>query len=62
MASFMRNAANEDSFYLSLNQIREWIVNNIDYICLPNSSITFKNSDICYIGPKYKNCFMKGII
>ena len=36
-------------------------INNIDYICFPNSSITFKNGDVCYIGPKYKNCFMEVI-
>lgn len=36
-------------------------VNNIANISLPNSTITFKNGDVCYIGPKYKNCFMEVI-
>ena len=36
-------------------------VNNIDHISLSNCSITFRNGDICYIGPKYKNCFMEVI-
>lgn len=36
-------------------------VNNIVNISLPNSTITFKNGDICYIGPKYKNYFMEVI-
>ena len=36
-------------------------VNNIVNISLPHSTITFKNDDICYIGPKYKNCFMEVI-
>lgn len=42
---------------------KSFIVNidNIAYISLPNSSITFKNGDICYIGPKYKNYFMEVI-
>jgi len=34
---------------------------NIVNISLPNSTITFKNDDVCYIGPKYKNCFMEVI-
>ncbi len=34
---------------------------NIVSICLSNNSIIFKNGDICYIGPKYKNCFMEMI-
>lgn len=36
-------------------------VNNIANISLPNSTITFKNGDFCYIGPKYKNYFMEVI-
>lgn len=36
-------------------------VNNIVHICLVNSSITFKNDEVCYIGPKYKNCLMEVI-
>lgn len=36
-------------------------VNNIAHICLSNSCITFKNDDVCYIGPKYKNTFMEVI-
>lgn len=36
-------------------------INNIDFISFGNNSITFKNGDICYIGPKYKNCFMEVI-
>ena len=35
--------------------------NNIVSICLSNNSIIFKNGEICYIGPKYKNCFMEMI-
>lgn len=36
-------------------------VNNIANISLHNSTITFKNGDICYIGPKYKSYFMEVI-
>jgi len=36
-------------------------VDNIANISLPNNIITFKNDDICYIGPKYKNYFMEVI-
>lgn len=36
-------------------------VNNIVHISLADSSITFKNGDVCYIGPKYKNCLMEVI-
>lgn len=36
-------------------------VNNIVHISLTNSSITFKNDEVCYIGPKYKNLFMEVI-
>ena len=34
---------------------------NISNISLPDSSITFKNNEICYIGPKYKNFLMEVI-
>ncbi|MBQ2835299.1 MAG: response regulator transcription factor [Clostridia bacterium] len=42
---------------------KSFIVNviNIANISLLNSAITFKNGDICYIGPKYKNYFMEVI-
>ena len=36
-------------------------VNNIVYISLTDSSITFKNDEVCYIGPKYKSLFMEVI-
>lgn len=36
-------------------------INNITNISLSNNSITFKNGDICFIGPKYKNSFMEMI-
>ena len=36
-------------------------VNNIENISLSNSSVTFKNGDVCYIGPKYKNKFLEVI-
>lgn len=36
-------------------------IDNIANISLSNNSITFKNNDVCYIGPKYKNCFMEVI-
>ena len=36
-------------------------VNNIVNISLSDNSIKFKNGDVCYIGPKYKNCFMEMI-
>ena len=36
-------------------------INNITNISLSDSSITFQNGDICYIGPKYKNNFLEVI-
>ena len=36
-------------------------VNNIVHISLAESSISFKNDDVCYIGPKYKNSLMEVI-
>ena len=36
-------------------------INNIVNISLSDNSIVFKNGDVCYIGPKYKNCFMEMI-
>lgn len=36
-------------------------VNNIVHISLTDSSITFKNDEVCYIGPKYKNLLMEVI-
>ena len=36
-------------------------VNNIVHISLVDSSITFKNNEICYIGPKYKSSLMEVI-
>ena len=36
-------------------------INNIVNISLTNCSITFKNNEVCYIGPKYKNYFMEMI-
>lgn len=34
-------------------------INNIVQISLANNSISFKNNETCYIGPKYKNSFME---
>lgn len=34
-------------------------INNIVNVSLSDNSIVFKNGDICYIGPKYKNSFME---
>ena len=34
-------------------------INNITHISLADSTITFKNSEICYIGPKYKSLLME---
>lgn len=36
-------------------------VNNIVHIALVESTITFKNNEVCYIGPKYKNSLMEVI-
>lgn len=36
-------------------------INNIVHISLNDSKITFKNDEVCYIGPKYKNLFMEVI-
>ena len=36
-------------------------VNNIVHISLTSSSISFKNDEVCYIGPKYKNLLMEVI-
>ena len=36
-------------------------IDNIVNISLTNNSITFKNNDVCFIGPKYKNVFMEVI-
>lgn len=36
-------------------------VSNIAHISLTNCTITFKNDEVCYIGPKYKNCLMEVI-
>ena len=30
-------------------------INNIAHISIADSSISFKNGEVCYIGPKYKN-------
>lgn len=35
--------------------------NNIVNITLSNCTITFKNNEICYIGPKYKTCLLEVI-
>ena len=35
--------------------------NNIVHISLADSTITFKNDEVCYIGPKYKNVLMEVI-
>ena len=34
-------------------------IDNIFNISFSNNSITFKNNEVCYIGPKYKNHFME---
>lgn len=34
---------------------------NINYISFSENTITFKNENFCYIGPKYKNSFMEMI-
>ena len=36
-------------------------ITNIVSISLSDNSIIFKNGDVCYIGPKYKNYFMEMI-
>ena len=36
-------------------------VNNIVHISFSDSSISFKNDEVCYIGPKYKICLMEVI-
>lgn len=36
-------------------------ISNIAYISFTNGTITFKNDEICYIGPKYKTCLMEVI-
>lgn len=36
-------------------------VNNIVHISLTDSTITFKNNEVCYIGPKYKKSLMEVI-
>ena len=36
-------------------------VNNVVHISLTDSCITFKNDEVCYIGPKYKNTLMEVI-
>lgn len=36
-------------------------VNNIVHISLTDSTVTFKNDEVCYIGPKYKNILMEVI-
>ena len=36
-------------------------VNNIVHISLTDSSIIFKNDEVCYIGPKYKNTLVEVI-
>lgn len=36
-------------------------VNNISNISFTDSTITFRNAEVCYIGPKYKNCLMEVI-
>ena len=36
-------------------------VYNIVHISLTDSTITFKNDEVCYIGPKYKNLLMEVI-
>lgn len=34
-------------------------IDNIVNISFSDNSITFKNNEICYIGPKFKNHFME---
>lgn len=36
-------------------------INNISNISFTDSAITFKDNEVCYIGPKYKNCLMEVI-
>lgn len=36
-------------------------VNNIVHISLTDSTITFKNNEVCYIGPKYKSLLLEVI-
>ncbi len=36
-------------------------INNIVSVSLSDNSIVFKNGELCYIGPKYKNSFMEVI-
>lgn len=36
-------------------------ITNIVNVSLSDNSIVFKNGDVCYIGPKYKNSFMEVI-
>ena len=36
-------------------------INNISHVSLTDSIITFKNNEVCYIGPKYKNVLMEVI-
>ncbi len=36
-------------------------INNISHISLADCSITFKNDEVCYIGPKYKDYFLEVI-
>ena len=36
-------------------------INNIANVSLSDNCIVFKNGDLCYIGPKYKNSFMEVI-
>ncbi len=36
-------------------------VNNIAHISLADSSITFKNDEVCYVGPKYKSSLLEVI-
>ena len=36
-------------------------IDNIVNISFSNNSITFKNNEVCYIGPKYKNSLLEVI-
>ena len=36
-------------------------INNISNISSSSNTIVFKNNSVCYIGPKYKNCFLEMI-
>lgn len=36
-------------------------VNNIVHVSFSDASITFRNNEVCYIGPKYKNLLMEVI-